>query len=260
MGGGRYRLGPRCDLYRRNERNLRDYNLFTTSDYAVRDRVDTSNLVQRFNPFDPALSGVPCFASDALIETANGQIPAGELQVGDLVMTRDSGLQPIRWVGSRKINAGRLATNPELRPIRISAGALGKGTPESDLVVSPQHRILVRSRIAHKMFGTDEVLVAAKQLCQVDGIEVADDITEITYVHFLFDAHQIVFANGAEAESLLVGAEALKTVGSAARAEILSLFPELADRPTEPSRVVVNGRMGRKLAIRHAQNAKPLLY
>ena len=66
----------------------------------------------------------------------------------------------------------------------------------ADLIVSPQHRMLVRSQIAQKMFGTPEVLVAAKQLCQLRGIDVVEDLVDVTYVHFLFDAHQIVLANG----------------------------------------------------------------
>ena len=71
------------------------------------------------------------------------------------------------------------------------------------------------------MFGTDEVLVAAKQLLQIDGIDVADDLDEVVYVHFIFDRHEIVYANGAESESLYTGPEALKTLSPQAREEIL---------------------------------------
>ena len=73
----------------------------------------------------------------------------------------------------------------------------------STYITSPQHRVLVRSRITQKIFGTDEVLVAAKQLCQLDGIDIALDLGAVTYVHSLFDAHQVVFSNGAETESFL---------------------------------------------------------
>ena len=148
-----------------------------------------------------------------------------------------------------------------MHPIRIRAGALGEGLPHADLIVSPQHRMLVRSKIALKMFGAMEVLVAAKQLCQIDGIDVAHDLAEVTYVHFLFDAHQIVLANGAESESLFTGPEALKSVGPAAAAEIFAIFPELASDGHAPvaARQLASGRMGRKLAVRHIQNDRPLL-
>lgn len=238
--------------------NLKNYTLFTTTIYKVGDKVDTSGLVQNFKPFNPGAAGVPCFAADSLIETARGAVAAGDLVVGDLVRTRDAGMQPIRWIGRQAVSAARLAANPNLQPIRIRAGALGDNVPATDLVVSPQHRVLVRSRIALRMFGTEEVLVAAKQLCQIDGIDIAHDLAEIVYVHFLFDDHQIVFSNGAETESLLVGAEALKSVGAAARAEILALFPDLAERGATPIRTLTSGRMGRQLAGRHLNNEKPL--
>ena len=239
--------------------NLKDFTLFTTRLYEVGDKVDTSGLVQNFKPFDPHEAGVPCFSAATLIETARGPVAAGDLAVGDMVRTRDAGLQPIRWIGRRALDTAALERAPHLRPIRIRAGALGEGCPAADLVVSPQHRILVRSRIAQRMFGTDEVLVAAKQLCQLDGIDVAQDLSEVVYIHFLFDDHQIVFSNGAETESLLVGPEALKSEGIAARAEILALFPELADHAAVPARTVTSGRLARKLAVRHLQNQRPLV-
>ncbi|TRW92036.1 Hint domain-containing protein [Paracoccus sp. M683] len=206
-------------------------------------------------------TNVLCFAADAGICTASGEVAAGDLKVGDLVETRDAGLQAIRWISARRLDAAMLAEHPKLRPIRICKGALGAGRPTADLVVSPQHRILVRSRIAQKMFGTPEVLVAAKQLCQVEGIDVAQDLDEVTYVHFLFDTHQIVLANGAETESLFTGAEALKSVGPAALEEVFRIFPELRapEHSPVPARELVSGRQGRKLAMRHLQNRKPLV-
>ena len=121
--------------------------------------------------------------------------------------------------------------------------------------------MLVRSKIAQKMFGTDDVLVAAKQLCQIDGIDVAHDLAAVVYYHLLFDRHEVVISNGAETESLFTGPEALRSVGPAALAEILTLFPELADRDYQPAaaRTLASGRLGRKLAVRHGQNAKPLV-
>ena len=79
------------------------------------------------------------------------------------------------------------------------------------------------------MFGAPEVLVAAKQLLQIDGIDL-DDAADVTYVHFLCDRHEVVFSNGAPTESLYTGPEALKSVGAAAREEIFVLFPQLRDR------------------------------
>src|SRR5690606_25956344 len=145
--------------------------------------------------------------------------------------------------------------NPDLRPIRIRTGALGGGMPEQDLMISPQHRVLVNSRIAESMFGSREVLVAARQLLIIEGIDVAEDITELDYWHFLFDDHEIVFSNGAKTESLYAGAEALESIGSEARKEIFTLFPDLEHRNVDEgprsARPMIRSRDGRRLAQRH---------
>lgn len=219
--------------------------------------------VGNFRPgFEPGLFlYVPCFTRGTLIETGHGAVMIEDLAVGDPVRTRDHGLRPIRWIGSSRLDAQALAADGRHRPIRIRRHALGAGSPSTDLLVSPQHRVLVRSRIAQKMFATDEVLIAAKQLCQLNGIDIADDVTEVEYFHILFDSHEVVISNGAETESLFTGPEALKSVSAAARDEILALFPELENRDyaPAPARPLASGRMGRKLAVRHAANRKPLI-
>lgn len=204
---------------------------------------------------------VVCFVAGTMIETDHGEVAVETLQPGDLVRTVDHGFQPVRWAASNTMSAAMLAAVPEMRPVRISAGALGAGLPEQDLLVSPQHRVLVRSRIAQKMFGADEVLVAAKQLVILDGIDICDDLDSVTYVHFMCNQHEVVFANGAASESMFTGPEALKSVGSEARKEILTLFPELMDMDyrADPARILATGRMGRRLAHRHAQNNKMLV-
>lgn len=153
-----------------------------------------------------------------------------------------------------------LTDSPNLRPIRICRGALGPDLPKADLIVSPQHRIPVRSKIAQKMFGTMEVLVAAKQLCQLDGADVVEELTEVTYVHFLFDDHQIVLANGAEAESLHTGTEALEIRWPRSGRGDLRHLPELRTGVTRPTaRVLTCRTVGAQAAVRHLQNRKPLV-
>ncbi|MEH6787671.1 MAG: Hint domain-containing protein [Paracoccus sp. (in: a-proteobacteria)] len=213
--------------------------------------------------FGAAFANVPvaCFARGTMIQTATGPVSVENLGIGDRVLTAEGDLKPIIWIGSTVKCADALAAAPHLRPIRIAAGALGAGKPHADLVVSPQHRVLVRSRIAQRMFGTDEVLVAAKQLLEVDGIDLAGDMAEMEYFHFLLDCHSIVVSNGAETETMFTGPEALKSVGRQARREILDLFPELADadyRPV-PARELAPGRKARQLASRHARNGSALI-
>lgn len=219
----------------------------------------THSIITNFDAPPPNV----CFVRGTLIETDRGPVAIEKLRKGDLVVTRDAGLQPVRWIGSKKLAGSVLEENPQLRAIRIRAGSLGNGAPTQDLLVSPQHRVLVRSKIAQRMFGTNEVLVAAKQLLLLDGIDVADDLREVEYYHILFDDHQVVISNGAETESLYTGPQALKSVGAAALEEIFTIFPELRDRdPAErpqSARMLLSGRQGRRLAHRHVQKERPLM-
>ncbi|AOZ69716.1 hypothetical protein LPB142_10630 [Rhodobacter xanthinilyticus] len=206
-------------------------------------------------------SVVPCFTPGTEILTPTGPRPIERLRVGDLVTTQGHGAQVLRWIGKRRLSAQVLRAAPELRPIVIAPGALGPGLPARALRVSPQHRMLVRSAIAERMSGTREVLVAAKQLVGLPGITVDTDCTGVVYLHLLFDRHEIVTANGAASESLYTGQQALRAFSRAQRRELLTLFPELLAAPTppEPARLILSGRLGRRLAQRHLQNARALV-
>lgn len=94
-----------------------------------------------------------CFTAGTLILTDLRDVPIETLKQGDLVQTLDNGLQPIRWISAQKISRRRQRLYENMRPIRIKAGALGGGLPSFDLFVIQQHRMVVRSKIAQKMFG-----------------------------------------------------------------------------------------------------------
>ncbi|MEM9756126.1 MAG: Hint domain-containing protein, partial [Pseudomonadota bacterium] len=162
------------------------------------------------------VTAIPCFAAGTLIRTAGGDVPVELLAPGDLVATRDAGYQPIQWVGRRRVAAeGRFA------PIVIEAGTFGH---HRRLVVSPQHRVLIRHRMAELMFGEDEVLVAAQDLVNGVSVRVAEG-GEVTYVHLLFSQHQMVWSDGLLTESFFPGPATLATMEDAARTELFALFP-----------------------------------
>ncbi|GAB5446128.1 Hint domain-containing protein [Gymnodinialimonas sp.] len=215
-----------------------------------------------FENFETINFDVVCFARGTKIATKYGTFAIEDLAEGDRVMTLDNGYCPIRWIGSCTLDAISLTLKPKLKPIRIKAGALGRGMPDADLLVSPQHRVLVRSEIARRMFGETEVLVAANKLLALDGFDIEEDVESVEYFHMLFDQHEIVFSNGAPTESLFTGPEALKSVAPEARAEIQSLFPDILapDFAAVPARSIPEkGRQMRRLAERHQSNEKPLL-
>lgn len=201
-----------------------------------------------------------CFRNGTHILTARGDVAVEDLRVGDMVMTRDHGLQPLRWIGSKQVTAELMHLFPQMRPVRISAGALGADLPTRDLYVSQQHRVLVGGKIVERVLGEPEALVAAKHLTEIDGIDIDDSAEELSYFHMLFDQHEIVCSEGAQTESLFTGPEAMKSVSPEARAEILALFPDLLaeGRAHEPARRLGNGREGRQLAKRHSANGREL--
>ncbi len=208
-------------------------------------------------------SVVRCFTRGTRIMTETGPVRIEDLSAGDRVLTLDDGYQAIRWIGSTKLGIGALMAKPKLRPVVIAKGALGCGAPSADLRVSPQHRMLVRSVIARRMFDTDEVLVPANKLVGLPGIAIDDTCREVEYFHLLFDRHQIIRAEGALSESLLMGSEAVNGLDPAALAELVEIFGALtlAELPlASPARTIPEtGKSMKELVRRHQRNSKPLV-
>ena len=171
---------------------------------------------------------IVCFTLGTRILTDRGDVAVEVLRPGDLVQTRDHGLQPLRWVGQRQLSRRELIARPALQPIRIAPGALFGSGPATALLVSPQHRLLVEGAAAELYFAEDEVLVPAKHLVGLAGVTRECPEDGVTYVHVLFDRHEILLSNGAWTESFQPAERTIDALESAARAEVLELFPQLA--------------------------------
>ena len=212
---------------------------------------DGGDLTQRFLTTNFAnnvaeFAVVPCFARGTLIATDRGQVPVEDLARGDRVVTSDHGFQKVRWIGSQTVRAeGKMA------PVVFAAGAIGN---DRELAVSPQHRMLVSGPLAEALYGESEVMVPAKSLINDSTIRSRSG-GSVEYFHILLGAHEVIFANGAPAESLYPGPQALKALDPQSRDEILTIFPELADvidSGTLPpaARTFLTVRQGRELAAR----------
>jgi hypothetical protein len=176
---------------------------------------------------------VPCFTEGTLIQTPDGPRRVESLRPGDLVETLDDGPQPLRWVGRRRLGVADLVAEPALVPVRIKAGALGPGCPATAITFSPQHRILFDGAVCELYFGEVQVLVPAIHLAGRPGISRPNHA--VTYVHLLFDRHQIVRAHGLWSESYQPAQRTLQGLPDPQRDELLQLFPELADRDCYPA-------------------------
>ncbi len=153
----------------------------------------------------------PCFAAGTLLQTAGGFVPIEQLRQGDLVQTMDDGLQPVAWIGQNTV-AGR----GPMTPVKIPKGVIGN---QRDLIVSPQHRMLISDWRCQYYFGEPQLFSSAKGLIGRSGIEWAP-MQSVTYVHLAFERHQVIFAEGAPSESLHTGPEAMSGLPDWAQQEL----------------------------------------
>ena len=144
------------------------------------------------------LAEVACvsFTRGTHITMASGaQVRVEDLRVGDKVLTRDDGPQAIRWIGQNTLRAVG-----DFAPVVIRKGVLHN---ENDLVMSPDHRIFIYQRQDNLGAGRAEVMVKVRHL--INGATVwQQDGGFVEYFQLLFDDHQIIFAEGIAAESLLI--------------------------------------------------------
>lgn len=164
------------------------------------------------------VDSVPCFVAGTMIRTPDGQRPVETLEPGDLVMTRDDGAQPLRWIGRR-----RVAARGDFAPIHIAADTFGR---HNALALSPLHRVLIRDSLAELLFGEREVLVAARDLLNDHSVRRVEG-GEVEYVHILFDRHQVVYSEGLETESFLPGPQTANSFEADIIDEICAIFPDL---------------------------------
>lgn len=197
----------------------------------------------------PAAGGMICFTPGTRLLTPDGPRRIECLRPGDRVQTKDCGAQDVLWCGHRRMSGARLYAMPHLRPIRIRAEAFGAGRPDGDLLVSPQHRMLVKGAAAQALFNTPEVLIRAEDLLNDTSITVDHQVCDVTYVHVLLARHQIVWANGLETESFHPTATALQTVDEVQRRSLLAALPGIDAAPQSYGDPVRRNLSGSEAAI-----------
>lgn len=195
--------------------------------WVVSHTIDPEKRVQRGD----APGGVICFTPGTRILTDKGPRAIETLDEGDLIQTKDNGCQEVLWIGSRRITGARLYAMPHLAPIRFMAGSLNKDVPDEGLLVSPDHRIVVRGSQARALFNCDEVLVTARDLVNDKNILVERSLREVHYIHMLLPSHQVVIANSVETESFHPASAEMDKIGIEDQTRLLDLLPGLRDDP-----------------------------
>ena len=167
------------------------------------------------------LGSIPCFTAQTAVATGQGLVQVGSLTPGMRVITRDNGMQELRWVGRRSFGWKALGLNPLLRPVRIAAGALGQGLPERDMVVSPNHRFLTQGS------GTGagaERLTMARDLLGQEGIHL-EPVSRVDYWQLVFARHELVLSDGSWSESFRPTPASLAALDEAGRAALSVALP-----------------------------------
>jgi hypothetical protein len=173
-------------------------------------------------PADIGLSDLLCisFARGTMITLASGEQRAIEaLVAGDKVLTRDHGGQEIRWIGQTTLRAvGAFA------PVLIAAGTLGNS---GDLIVSQHHRMFLYQRKRKAGVPTSELLVQAKHLIDNDRVFLREG-GFVDYFSLVFDHHEIIYAEGIPAESLMVNDATVNRLPPELSADVRARFPGLS--------------------------------
>ncbi|MCZ4351889.1 Hint domain-containing protein [Roseovarius aestuarii] len=208
-----------------------------------------NQTIDTITPGDAVL----CITGETRVKTRAGDVQGQHLKVGDLVWTLDHGYQPIRWIGLTLRSPTELMKNPKNNPVCIGKNALGNQTPTRDLLVSPQHRIFARSKIAARMFGSAEVLAPAIKLVEVDGIDQVEARNGVQYIHILFDRHEIIQANGALVESLLIAEQSEMLL------EGMTEMGPVATTRMAPARALIKNKACKNFAQRIAKNSRTLV-
>lgn len=169
----------------------------------------------------PYTDFIACFEAATLIDTKSGAVAAKDISQGCMIRTRDAGFQPARWVGHAHVAAQK----GNCAPVVFAPGTIGN---TSELVLSPEHRVFFQDARAALLFGSAEILIAAKHLVGLPGVTRRPS-GRVHYVHIMCDAHQIIYANGATCESFYLSHNAVSAIDAAQREHLLTLFPSLAE-------------------------------
>lgn len=179
------------------------------------------------------LTGMSFGRGTRITMSDGSQRPVEQLRAGDRVLTRDNGMQPVRWIGTRTVQgAGDFA------PVVITQGAMGNA---EDITVSQQHRMLVSDWRAEVMVGSRDVLIQAADLVNDDTIYIRSG-GFVEYTQLVFDQHQILYAEGVPTESLHMSHQILKGLPDDIATEVLSLFPDLPSSEPKFSRVPLQSK------------------
>lgn len=188
-------------------------------------------MVKQIGAGDIEKAGVTGLCPGANIRTPCGPRRVEFFRKGDLVVTRDNGLQPIKMIWTRTVTAAEMAADPSLAPVVLKPRAVGPMMPQRDLAVGGAHRLLIPGWRLEDEEDTINCLVPARDLAGLNDATYIDRAPEqVTYYNLVFDSPQVFAANGLPVESFSPSEEAMKAVPKHVGEMLRRAFPDLAPK------------------------------
>lgn len=157
-------------------------------------------------------------ARGTYVMTARGEMPVERLSVGDRVITRDHGMQAIRWIGSEKKHV-----TAENAPVLFKKGAIKNNR---DFIVSADHRIVFKGAEAMMLYGVKEVLIPAQKMVNDDTIVRATG-GEVEFFQIVLDQHEVIYCEAAAAESFMPDENGIAVLSCENKSHMLNALPVL---------------------------------
>lgn len=186
-------------------------------------------IADKMTQKDVVTTGATGLCDGASLRTPIGARRVEFLRAGDLVVTRDNGLQPVRLIWTRTITEAEVTADPSLAPVSLGPRAIGPMMPQHDLRVGGGQRLLIPGWRLQDEDDHVNCLVPARD---VNGISLGSDApaAEVTYYNIVFDAPQVFCANGMPVESFVLTDETLQDTPADVQADLHRLFPELGPK------------------------------
>ena len=189
-------------------------------------------IAKKISQNDVAVTGSTGLCAGANVRTPIGERRVEFLRTGDLVVTRDNGLQPVRLLWSREFSEAEVAADPSLAPVLLNTRAIGPMMPQRPLRVGGAQRLLIPGWRLLDEEDNVNCLVPARD---VDGVSLGKDTepAETTYYNIVFDAPQVFCANGMPVESFVPSEDGLRDASPDVREKLAAIFPDLDAKFTD---------------------------
>ena len=186
-------------------------------------------MAQKISRDDVAITGATGLCEGANLRTPCGARRVEFLRKGDLVVTRDNGLQPVRLIWARTVTEAEITADPSLAPVSLAPRAIGPMMPQHALRVGGGHRLLIPGWRLEDEEDHVNCLVPARD---VNGVSLGSDapLADVTYYNIVFDEPQVFCANGMPVESFAPSEETLLSTPREVKEDLRDLFPELGPK------------------------------